>query len=119
MGSGVRVETALYAGYTVVPFYDSLVCKLIVWAPTREEAISRGRRALEELEIDGIKTSVPLHLRLLDDAKFRAGDVHTSYLEQVLDGGRPVGTHLTVQRPSRHQLSGAPAPKSPEILSRR
>ena len=87
-GPGVRMDTALYAGYTVVPFYDSLICKLIVWAPTREQAILRGRRALQELEIDGIKTSTSLHLRLLDDASFRAGDVHTSYLEQVLNGAR-------------------------------
>jgi acetyl-CoA carboxylase biotin carboxylase subunit len=87
-GPGVRVDTALYSGYTVVPFYDSLICKLIVWAPTREQAILRGRRALEELEIDGIKTSVPLHLRLLDDPNFRAGDVHTGYLERLLENAR-------------------------------
>jgi acetyl-CoA carboxylase biotin carboxylase subunit len=87
-GPGIRVDTALYAGCTVVPFYDSLVCKLMVWAPTREQAIVRGRRALEELEIEGIKTSVPLHLRLLDDPNFRAGDIHTGYLEGVLDGAR-------------------------------
>jgi acetyl-CoA carboxylase biotin carboxylase subunit len=87
-GPGVRVDTALYSGYTVVPFYDSLICKLIVWAPTREQAILRGRRALEELEIDGIKTSVPLHLRLLDDPNFRAGHVHTGYLERLLENAR-------------------------------
>jgi acetyl-CoA carboxylase biotin carboxylase subunit len=86
-GPGVRVDTALYAGCTVVPFYDSLICKLIVWAPTREQAIVRGRRALEELEIEGIKTSVPLHLRLLDDPNFQTGDVHTRYVEQLLDDG--------------------------------
>jgi acetyl-CoA carboxylase biotin carboxylase subunit len=91
-GPGVRVDTALYSGYTVVPFYDSLICKLIVWAPTRDMALARGRRALEELEIDGIKTSVPLHLRMLDDPNFRAGFVHTGYLEQLLDGARVPAT---------------------------
>jgi acetyl-CoA carboxylase biotin carboxylase subunit len=89
-GPGVRMDTALYAGYTVVPFYDSLIGKLLVWAPTREQTILRGRRALEELEVEGIKTTIPLHLRLLEDANVRSGDFHTSYLEQILgDGARP------------------------------
>jgi acetyl-CoA carboxylase, biotin carboxylase subunit len=88
-GPGVRVDTALYAGYTVVPFYDSLICKLIVWAPNRGQAIARGRRALEELEIEGIKTTVPLHLNLVNDPNFALGAVHTGYLEQVLERATP------------------------------
>ena len=83
-GPGVRVDTAIYAGYCVVPFYDSLIAKLMVWAPTREQALRRGRRALGELRIEGIATTVPLHLRLVDDDRVRAGDVHTGYLEELL-----------------------------------
>ena len=83
-GPGVRVDTAIYAGYSVVPFYDSLIAKLMVWAPTREQALRRGRRALGELRIEGIATTAPLHLRLVDDDRVRAGDVHTGYLEELL-----------------------------------
>jgi acetyl-CoA carboxylase biotin carboxylase subunit len=84
-GPGVRVDTAVYAGSDVVPFYDSLVAKLIVWAPDREQAIRRGRRALEELRLEGVKTTTSLHLRLLDDDRVRRGDIHTGYLEEFLD----------------------------------
>jgi acetyl-CoA carboxylase, biotin carboxylase subunit len=87
-GPGVRVDTAIYTGYTVVPFYDSLIAKLMVWAPTREQALRRGRRALGEFRIEGIKTTVPLHARLVEDERVRSGDVHTSYLEQRLQGER-------------------------------
>jgi acetyl-CoA carboxylase biotin carboxylase subunit len=83
-GPGVRMDTAVYPGYTVVPFYDSLIGKLIVWAPTREQTIQRGRRALEELSIEGIKTTVSLHRRLLDDENVRSGDFDTQYLEEIL-----------------------------------
>jgi acetyl-CoA carboxylase, biotin carboxylase subunit len=86
-GFGVRVDTAIYAGYTVVPFYDSLIAKLMVWAPTREQALRRGRRALREFRIEGIATTVPLHVHLVDDEQVRSGDVHTGYLEQLLSEG--------------------------------
>jgi acetyl-CoA carboxylase, biotin carboxylase subunit len=59
-----------------------------VWAPTREQALRRGRRALGEFRIEGIKTTVPLHARLVDDERVRSGDVHTSYLEERLEGER-------------------------------
>jgi acetyl-CoA carboxylase biotin carboxylase subunit len=75
----------MYAGYTIPPFYDSMVGKLIVWALTRDEAISRARRALREYRLEGIKTTIPLHLRLLEDKAFRSGDYHTGYLEELLD----------------------------------
>ena len=84
-GPGVRVDSAMYAGYTIPPFYDSMVGKLIVWALTRDEAISRARRALREYRLEGIKTTIPLHLRLLEDKAFRSGDYHTGYLEELLD----------------------------------
>jgi acetyl-CoA carboxylase, biotin carboxylase subunit len=83
-GPGVRVDTALFPGYSVAPFYDSLIAKLMVWAPTREQALRRGRRALGELRIEGVATTVPLHLRLVEDERVMAGDVHTGYLEELL-----------------------------------
>jgi acetyl-CoA carboxylase biotin carboxylase subunit len=82
-GPGVRVDTAIYAGFTVPPFYDSLIAKLLVWAPTREQALRRGPRALEEFRIEGVETTIPLHLRLMEDERVLSGDFHTGYLEQV------------------------------------
>jgi acetyl-CoA carboxylase, biotin carboxylase subunit len=83
-GPGVRVDSAIYQGYKIPPFYDSLVAKLIVWALTREEAINRARRALREYRIEGLKTTIPLHVRLLEDDAFRSGEYHTNYLEELL-----------------------------------
>ncbi len=83
-GPGVRVDSAIYQGYGIPPFYDSLVAKLIVWAPNRDEAITRARRALREYRMEGIKTTIPLHIRLLDEKAFRAGEYHTGYLEELL-----------------------------------
>ncbi len=81
-GPGVRVDTAVYNGYAVPPFYDSLIAKLIVWGADREEAMARGRRALEEFTIDGVRTTIPFHLRVLDDDGFRRGEYHTEYLAE-------------------------------------
>jgi acetyl-CoA carboxylase biotin carboxylase subunit len=83
-GPGVRVDSAIYQGYTIPPFYDSLVGKLIVWGLDREEAIQRSNRALREYRLEGIKTTIPLHLRLLEEDAFRSGDYHTGYLEELL-----------------------------------
>jgi len=80
-GLGVRVDSALYAGYFVPPYYDSLVAKLIVHAPTRADAISRMRRALGEFAIVGIQTTIPLHQRIVDDAAFQRGDYTVHWLE--------------------------------------
>jgi acetyl-CoA carboxylase, biotin carboxylase subunit len=90
-GPGVRVDTAIYAGYVVAPFYDSLIAKLMVWAPTREQALRRGRRALDEFRIEGVATTVPLHRRLVEDEGVVAGDFHTGYLEQLLAADVKVG----------------------------
>jgi acetyl-CoA carboxylase biotin carboxylase subunit len=86
-GPGVRVDSALYAGYEVPPFYDSMVGKLIVWGADREEAVLRSRRALSEYRIEGIKTTIPLHLRLLREEAFLSGRYHTGYLEGLLENG--------------------------------
>jgi acetyl-CoA carboxylase biotin carboxylase subunit len=83
-GLGVRVDSALYAGYFVPPYYDSLVAKLIVHAPTRADAISRMRRALGEFAIVGIQTTIPLHQRIVDDAAFQRGDYTVHWLEEFV-----------------------------------
>jgi acetyl-CoA carboxylase biotin carboxylase subunit len=88
-GLGVRVDSALYAGYFVPPYYDSLVAKLIVHAPTRADAISRLRRALEEFAIVGIQTTIPLHQRIVDDPDFQRGDYTIHWLEQYVANQRP------------------------------
>ena len=80
-GLGVRIDSALYAGYFVPPYYDSMVAKLIVHAPTRTEAINRMRRALDEFAVEGIKTTIPLHRRIVDAPEFKAGDYTIHWLE--------------------------------------
>jgi acetyl-CoA carboxylase biotin carboxylase subunit len=84
-GPGVRVDACIYEGYTIPPFYDSLVAKLLVWGRTRQEALARGTRALEELRIDGIQTTIALHLELLADERVRAGDYDVGFLERYLE----------------------------------
>ncbi len=81
-GIGVRVDSHLYQGYEVPPHYDSLLSKLIVWAPTREEAIARGRRALGEYVIEGVPTTIPFHLKLLDNETFQQGGIYTNFLTE-------------------------------------
>ena len=85
-GLGVRVDSALYAGYVVPPYYDSMVAKLIVHAPTRPEAIARMRRALGEFAVQGIKTTLPLHRRIMDAPEFQAGDYTIHWLEHFVSG---------------------------------
>lgn len=80
-GHGVRVDTHVYAGYVIPPNYDSMIAKLICTAQTREEAISTMERALSEFVIEGVKTTVPLHLRLMQDPNFRAGNFTTKFME--------------------------------------
>ena len=80
-GHGVRVDTHVYAGYTIPPNYDSMIGKLIVSAQTREEAITKMERALSEYVIEGVHTTIPFHLQLLQNEKFRKGDFTTKFLE--------------------------------------
>ena len=86
-GLGVRVDSALYAGYVVPPYYDSMVAKLIVHAPTRPEALARMRRALSEFAVQGIRTTLPLHRRILEAPEFIAGDYTIHWLERFVAGG--------------------------------
>jgi len=79
-GHGVRVDTHVYAGYQIPPYYDSMIAKLICRAPTREECITKMERALDEFIIEGIKTTVPFHQKLMQDENFRNGNFHTGFL---------------------------------------
>ncbi|MGD9630805.1 MAG: acetyl-CoA carboxylase biotin carboxylase subunit [Pyrinomonadaceae bacterium] len=81
-GPGVRVDTAVYPGYTVPPYYDSMIAKLIVHARTRELAIARMRRALDMMVVEGIKTTIPLHKKIMADEKFQRGDFSTKFMEE-------------------------------------
>ena len=83
-GMNVRVDSGLYTGYKVPPYYDSMIAKLIVFGQTREGALRRLRRALEEYVIEGMKTTIPLHQSLLDDPQFQAGDYTIKWLEEWL-----------------------------------
>jgi len=83
-GLGVRVDSHLFTGYTVPPFYDSLIAKLLAYGRDRAETLARMRRALAEYQIQGIKTTIPFHQRLLDDPRFVAGEASTAFLEQWL-----------------------------------
>ncbi len=83
-GMNVRVDSGLYAGYRVPPYYDSMVAKLIVYGTTRQGALRRLRRALEEFVIEGITTTIPLHQALLDDPEFQEGDYTIKWLEEWL-----------------------------------
>ena len=81
-GFGVRVDSAMYTGYSIPPFYDSMVAKLIVHADTREEAVQRMKRALDEFIIEGVETTIPFHSKLMDHEVFKSGDFDTSFLEK-------------------------------------
>lgn len=81
-GPGVRVDSHLYSGYTVPPYYDSLLAKLIVWGKDREEAIARGKRALGEFVITGLPTTIPFHELVLDNAWFKRGDIYTNFISR-------------------------------------
>lgn len=80
-GHGVRIDSHIYSGYSIPPYYDSMIAKVIVSAQTREECIVKMRRALQEFHIEGIKTTIPLHLQLLDDKDFQSGNFTTAFMD--------------------------------------
>ncbi len=88
-GHSVRVDTHAYAGYHIPPNYDSMIGKLIVSAPTRSDAIKRMRRALAEFVVEGVKTTIPYHLQLMDDENFQQGTFNTHYLENEFQYNSP------------------------------
>lgn len=81
-GPGVRVDTGVYPGFEISPYYDSLISKLVVWGETRAEAIMRMRRALEEYKLVGVRTNIPFHQRLMDSTRFIAGQFDTRFVEE-------------------------------------
>jgi acetyl-CoA carboxylase, biotin carboxylase subunit len=84
-GHGVRVDTHVYAGYQIPPNYDSMIAKLITVAQTREECIVKMKRALSEFVVEGVKTTIPFHLKLMDNEQFKTGDFTTKFLESSFD----------------------------------
>ena len=85
-GPWVRVDSHVYEGCRVPPFYDSLLAKLVVWGRDRDEAIARSRWALEQFQVEGVKTTIPFHRRVLEHPRFVAGDVSTHFIEDCLSG---------------------------------
>jgi acetyl-CoA carboxylase, biotin carboxylase subunit len=83
-GPGIRVDSHLFSGYLMPPYYDSLLAKVIAWGRDRREAVARMRRALEEFRIGGITTNVPFHLRLMANSQFQAGEYDTEFVERLL-----------------------------------
>ena len=83
-GFGVRVDSHIYQGYSIPPYYDSLIAKLIVWGKNREFAINRAKRALEEFTVEGIKTTIPFHLKVLQNEHFISGNFDTSFVEKFM-----------------------------------
>jgi acetyl-CoA carboxylase biotin carboxylase subunit len=84
-GPGVRVDSSVYTGYSIPPYYDSMVAKVIVWGQDREEAIARMKRALNEFSIKNIATTIPFHLKVLDNAFFRKGEVYTNFIQRRMN----------------------------------
>ncbi|MFA5015257.1 MAG: acetyl-CoA carboxylase biotin carboxylase subunit, partial [Actinomycetota bacterium] len=83
-GPGVRVDTFIHSDCEVSPFYDSLIAKLIVWDGTREEAIKKSRRALDEFKIEGIKTTIPFYKKIITNKNFISGNIHTHFIEEEI-----------------------------------
>jgi pyruvate carboxylase subunit A len=84
-GPGIRIDSGIYSGYTIVPHYDSMVSKLIVWALDWDGVIKKARRALDEYYIEGIKTNIPLHQHILENNNFQQGIFTTSFLDEILN----------------------------------
>jgi acetyl-CoA carboxylase biotin carboxylase subunit len=84
-GPGIRVDTHVYEGYVIPPYYDSLIAKLVAWGRTREEAIERMERALEEFVIEGVETTIPFHLKVIRTEEFHRGDYHTRWVEEYIE----------------------------------
>jgi len=84
-GPGVRVDSGVYPGYYIPPYYDSMVAKLIVWESNREDALLRMERALNEFYVSGVKTTIPFHIKILNNAYFRKGDYHTNFIHRRLN----------------------------------
>jgi acetyl-CoA carboxylase biotin carboxylase subunit len=121
-GPGVRLDSGIYAGWNVPLDYDPMLAKLIVWADTRERAIDRALRALSEYHVGGIRSNIPLFRAILNDSQFRAGHLHTGYLDHLLrrgiDFNPPASEHLAavaaLAASRQSQASESPAPVTNE-----
>ena len=89
-GPGIRVDSHVFPGYKLPPYYDSLLAKVIAWGQSRDEALARMRRALAEFRIEGVPTTIAFHQRLLSDPEFLAGNVHTRYVREAMYAGHPM-----------------------------
>lgn len=104
-GPGVRIDTAIYTGYAIPPHYDSMVAKIIVWGRTWPEAVARGRRALDDMVIGGVRTTIPFYHEILDHPEFLAARFHTGFLP-----AHPELTNYSLKRsPEEHTLAIAAA----------
>jgi acetyl-CoA carboxylase biotin carboxylase subunit len=84
-GPGVRVDSHLFSGYSIPPYYDSLLGKIITWGITREQAVARMDRALRETVLTGVKHTIPFHQEIMADEHFRAGEVHTGFIPEFFE----------------------------------
>jgi acetyl-CoA carboxylase biotin carboxylase subunit len=84
-GPGIRVDTHIYQGYTIPPYYDSLIAKLIAYGNDRSEALARMRRALGEFVVEGVRTTIPFHRTVLDNPRFIASQIHTTWVEELME----------------------------------
>jgi acetyl-CoA carboxylase biotin carboxylase subunit len=83
-GPGVRVDSGVYPGYAIPPYYDSMIAKLIVWGDTRKDAVARMKRALREFVIEGVKTTIPFHLQIMQNKDFLSGAYTTGFISRML-----------------------------------
>jgi acetyl-CoA carboxylase biotin carboxylase subunit len=81
-GPGIRIDSAVYQEYVIPPYYDSMIAKLIVWDENRDAAIARMLRALDEFEIEGVKTTIPFHEIVLNNPYFQKGEVYTNFIQE-------------------------------------
>jgi acetyl/propionyl-CoA carboxylase alpha subunit len=93
-GPGVRLESGIYQGMQITPYYDSLIAKLIVWGETRAEAILRMRRALVEYQIMGVKTTIPFHIQVMNSTRYQGGQLDTRFLENHFTIEQTVQPHI-------------------------
>ncbi len=132
-GNGVRVDSAVRSGYTIPPFYDSLIAKLIVWGENRQEAIIRMKRALDEYIIDGVTTTIPFHRKLLDHERFINGEITTDFVEnEFVFSGQPyedefkevaiisavLSTYLSQNKVTEYSLNENYLPSSWKLMGR-
>jgi pyruvate carboxylase subunit A len=103
-GPGVRIDGAMYTGYTIPPYFDSMCAKLIVWSLTWEQVIERGLRALDDMRVYGVKTTIPYYQEILKNADFRSGRFNTSFVE-----AHPDLIHYAEQRPREHKAAAIAA----------